>query len=279
MRTGSRLTYRLAPWLFVSILSVLTGRALAQVPAAPAPDGSAAEIEPEAMDVLIHSAEFLAKTQQFSFVSHLAFDVRQDSGQLLEFGARRATEVRRPDRLRTEVQTRNGDRTLVLFDGKVITLLDQDENVYATAPHAGTIDDMLDFTLKELETPVPLAEILSSRFPERLRDRIRSIYSLGEETLDGTPCDHLAARGDEVDVQFWVATGAEPLLRRVVLTYKQAEGQPQFRADLGDWLLGPAAAGKPDDFEFKPPAGAEAIPFLLHSRQTAPSTAPKGDSR
>ena len=43
-------------------------------------------------------------------------------------------------------------------------------------------------------------------------------------------------------MQLWIARGKEPLPRRVVITYKNAPGQPQFRADLYDWKIGGAAA-------------------------------------
>jgi hypothetical protein len=236
--------------------------------AAPEIAEPASEIEPEAMDLLMRSAEFLAKAQQLRFVTEVTYDVRQESGQLLEFGARRATSVRRPDRLRVEVQNRDGNQTLFVFDGKKLTLLDRDENVYATAERAGSIDDMLDFTLRELETPVPLAEMLYSGFPDRLRQKVRAIYTVGEETLDGARCQHLAVRGDDVDAQFWIAVGTEPVPRRVVLTYKHEDGQPQFRAQLAEWDFAPA--GKDASFEFQPPPGAEAVPFLLHAREAAP---------
>jgi hypothetical protein len=259
--------------LLVVVFSAAASRALAEA-AAPEVAEPASEIEPEAMELLMRSAAFIAKAQQLHFVTEVTYDVRQESGQLLEFGARRATSVRRPDRVRVEVQSRDGNQTLFLFDGKKVTLLDRDENVYATAERPGSIDDVLDFTLKELETPVPLAEMLYTRFPDLIREKVHSIYTVGEETLDGTRCQHLAARGDEVDAQFWIALGGEPVPRRVVLSYKQEEGQPQFRAQIADWSF--ASTGQDASFEFQPPEGAEAVPFLLHARETAPPDKKEG---
>ena len=53
------------------------------------------------------------------------------------------------------------------------------------------------------------------------------------------PCDHIAARTATVDFQVWVAEGERPLPRRVVITYLEEEGQPQFRAQFSDWNLTP----------------------------------------
>jgi hypothetical protein len=284
MSIRSRFASRAGRWLLAGLLAGAAGQALAQQ-AAPSPQaetgGDDDPIEPEAMATLMAAAEFLAHQERFHFVTEVAYDVRQDSGQLLEFGAQRSTWVHRPDKLQVETQVRDGNRAQFVFDGKTVTLLDQDENVYATAQRPGNIDAALDFTLDELETPVPLAEILYSHFPEHLRQRVRSAYTVGDETLNGVACDHVAVRGDEVDVQFWIATGPNPLLRRVVLTYKHAEGQPQFRADFVEWTLGAGTAAREPEpsFEFKPPAGAQPIPFLLHTREVAPGAKGKEGSR
>jgi hypothetical protein len=54
------------------------------------------------------------------------------------------------------------------------------------------------------------------------------------------PCDHLAVRtAGGVDFQVWIAQGDEPLPRRIVITYKDENGQPQFWADFSNWNLAP----------------------------------------
>jgi hypothetical protein len=60
-------------------------------------------------------------------------------------------------------------------------------------------------------------------------------------------------------MQLWVARGNQPLPRRLVLTYKKAEGQPQFWAQFSDWNLAPDV---PDSlFVLTPPEGAAKIAF------------------
>jgi hypothetical protein len=237
------------------------------------PQGAVAQdIDPEAQALLLRSAELLAGKQRFHFVTEVEHDVRQDSGALLEFGARRETTVSRPRSVRVEAETREGQRSLVIFDGKQIALLDRDENVYATAERAGNIDEIVDFVRNELETPVPLSEMIDTRFPKLVRERVQAIYSVGEETLHGKRCEHLAAEGDGVDAQFWIALDGEPLPCRIVLTYKHAEGNPQFRANFLEWNLAPELSA--DLFRFEPPQHAERIPFLLPARQ-APAAEPK----
>jgi hypothetical protein len=230
------------------------------------------DVDPEAHALLMRSAEFIAGKQGFRFVTEIQYDVRQDSGQLLEFGTRRETTVQRPRSARVEAENRAGELSLVLFDGENVTLFDRDENVYAVAERKGTLDEMVAFVRNELETPVPLSEIIVARFPEILKEKIGGIYSAGEETLAGKRCEHLAVEGEAVDAQFWVALDGDPVLCRIVLTYKHAEGNPQFRASFVEWDLDPKLSA--DLFRFEPPKGAERIPFLLPARK-APAAEPK----
>ena len=41
------------------------------------------------------------------------------------------------------------------------------------------------------------------------------------------------------EVENGVAQGSEPLPRRIVITYKDEAGQPQFWADLSNWNFSP----------------------------------------
>jgi hypothetical protein len=88
------------------------------------------------------------------------------------------------------------------------------------------------------------------------------------------PCDHLAARtAGGVDFQVWVAQGSEPLPRRIVITYKDEKGQPQFWADLSKWNSAPDVSDAL--FAFTPPSGAERIQFLAEVRSAAATATPE----
>ena len=50
--------------------------------------------------------------------------------------------------------------------------------------------------------------------------------------ISGVMCDHLALRSEKEDVQVWIARGDEPVPRRIVIAYRELEGQPQFWAQF-----------------------------------------------
>ena len=89
---------------------------------------------------------------------------------------------------------------------------------------------------------------------------VKSGYCVGESMISGVLCDHLALRGEKEDVQVWIARGDEPVPRRIVITYRELEGQPQFWAQFTEWDFSPELSDT--TFTFSLPEGAERIHFF-----------------
>jgi hypothetical protein len=216
-------------------------------------------------DRLAAMASALAKAQRLAVTVDSAWDVVQDSGQKLEFGERRVITLRRPDRARVDVTRRDGARRGVVFDGTQLAAFDVDEKVYTTVAKPGTVDAAFDYFVDELDMRLPLRELMRADLPQRMKTVCGDARLVGGEQLDGVATDHVACRGETADVQLWIPRDGDPLPKRIVITYRLAEGQPQFTADLGAWNL---AADVPDSlFTFSPAPGAERIPVLAPRRE------------
>jgi hypothetical protein len=232
------------------------------------PAAAEAEQGGEGMEILMRMANYLAQAPSFSVSVSSGYDAIQEDGQRIEFGERRKILLQRPDRLRVEVERSDGDRGLVLFDGRAITAFKIDENVYARVEKPGSVEGAVVYLVRDLQMKIPLALMFLTTLPGELENRVESVAYVEENTLFDVLTDHLAARTEEIDFQVWVAQGEQPLPRRVVITYRNASGQPQFRADFTDWNLAPEAGVA--HFTFTPPAGAEQIPFLAPVRKGFP---------
>jgi hypothetical protein len=226
-----------------------------------------AETERDARKILRSMAEFLAKTPRFSVNLNSSFEVLQESGQKIEFGESRRITVSRPNGLRVEVEHSDGEKHLILYDGKMITTFSPTQNVYAQVAKPGGIDEAVIYFLKDLHMRLPLAALLLSRLPDELERRTVALDYVEEDVIEGTPAHHLAGRTETVDYQLWIPAGAQPLPLRVVLTYKNSEGQPSFRAQFSDWNLAPDI--QDNQFAFTPPEGARKIAFLAQLPQIA----------
>jgi len=227
-----------------------------------------------AMTILKNMSEYLAHAGRFSVTIRDGYDVVQGSGQKIEFGEVRNVTVSRPDRLRIEVERSDGQKGLVIFDGKDITIYTADHNIYAITSRQGTLDQAIKYAVDDLKIRMPLALMLLSTLPSELDNLGVSADYVEKTTITDVPCDHLAVRtAGGVDFQVWVAQGNEPLPRRVVITYKDENGQPQFWADFSNWNLAPDVSDAL--FAFTPPNGAERIQFLAEVRSAAATATPR----
>jgi hypothetical protein len=256
-----RILWRLASALMLALVLGNTPAPAQETPAV------TSEIDEKTMSILTRMAEFLAKAQHFSVTTDIGYDVMQDWGQKIEFGATRKITVRRPDRMAMDITDRDGTRRGFRFDGKQIAFFGLTEKVYATAEKSGDLDAAFAYFTRDLQMPLPMADLLSNNLPKTLKDKVNEAYSVEEATMDGTSCDHIAVRNDLVDAQMWIAKGDKPVLQRIVLTYKLEDGEPQFWANFHDWNF---SAETPDSlFTFTPADGAARIAFTAGLRPRA----------
>jgi hypothetical protein len=230
--------------------------------------------EQKAMTILKSMSQYLAQAERFSVTIRDGYDAVQQSGQKIEYGEVRKVTVSRPDRLRFEVERSDGEKGLVIFNGTDLTVYTAANNVYATVSKQGTLDQVIKYAVDDLKIRVPLAVMLLSTLPSELNSLVVSADYVETTTITDVPCDHVAARTSRgVDFQVWVAQGSQPLPKRIVITYKDEPGQPQFWADLSNWNLAPEVSDSL--FTFTPPEGANRIQFLAEVRGAAATATPK----
>ena len=231
------------------------------------PGKTAETDDQQAMDILQNMARTLAEAKQFSVTVSSSYDAPQENGQMVEFGSIREIQVKRPDNMRVEVQESDGDQRILVFDGKQIIVHNVTENVYAKAEKVGSVDDAVKHLIGVLKIPLPLGRLFRTTIPAELEKLVAEIDYVELNMLTDVPTDHLAVRTRDVDFQIWIAQGKEPLPRRIVITYKNFRGDPQFRADFTNWNLG--AKGVKGPFTYSPPKNAEEVPMLVRNRPEA----------
>jgi hypothetical protein len=225
------------------------------------------ESQRRASAILTAMASHLAGLQSFSVDFRDGYDVVQASGQKIEFGETRRITLARPKQLRVEEIASDGQLDLALFDGTTITVFDADTNVFAQTPQPGSIDDALVYFVRDLRMRMPLARLLSTRLPDEWPKRVITIDYVESADIGGVKTHHVAGRTDSVDFQYWIKDGAHPLPLRVVLTYVNEPGQPQFWANFSDWNTNPKLT--PTTFDFARPADASKIAFATQVAESA----------
>ena len=156
--------------------------------------------------------------------------------------------------------SRDGGSSTTVLDGEAIWVYIAKENIYDTTSQPGDIDRSLDFLAKQLGIPLQLRDFFSKDLTASLGSAVESGYYVGESMISGVMCDHLALRGEKEDVQVWIARGDEPVPRRIVITYRELEGQPRFWVQFAEWNFSPELSDT--TFTFVPPRDAERISFF-----------------
>jgi len=206
--------------------------------------------------------DFIAAAPAFSLVSDTGQEVMQRNGQLLEFGSRLTLAIQRHSQAIGRFDSRNGDSSTTVLDGEVISVYGVKDNIYVydTTGQPGDIDTSLEFLVNQLGVPRQLRDFFSKDLTASLSGAVKSGYYVGESMISGVLCDHLALRGEKEDVQVWIARGDEPVPRRIVITYRELEGQPQFWAQFIEWDFSPGLSDT--TFTFSPPEDAKRIQFF-----------------
>jgi hypothetical protein len=236
-------------------------------PASPAQDEATAQTVTTEADRALHEmSDYVASLDAFEVDTAGSLEVVLKDGQKLSFPFASKTRVRRPDKLRSD---RKGEKTALHFyyDGQTFTLFGEKANMYAQKEAPPTIEEAIDVAREELDIEAPGADLIGNDVYAALTEDVVSGFIVGDASCDGTPCRHLAFRGNEVDWQIWIDTGAEPLPRRLIITSKKEKGSPEFAVEL-DWDTDVKLAD--NVFEFTPPEDARRIDFLpLEPRKTS----------
>jgi len=239
--------------------------AQADTPAAPD------DAQKTAKTLLLDMATLLGDAQSFTVDLRSGYDAMQANGQKIEFGELRQLSVERPTLLLSELRNSDGSTETTLFDGKWITVSHSGDNVYARAPQPGDIDASLKFFVNDLGMRLPLAIMLMSHFADEVSRRTADIAYVEETDILGEPAHHIAGRTRNVDYQVWISAGKRPLPLRIILTYREAAGEPQFWANFSNWNFNPSFLQK--TFRFEPPANAREVPLVANFTRVAATPA------
>lgn len=223
-------------------------------------------MEPGADKLLRRMSDYLAGRQTFAVKAESSLEVVLTSGQKLQYDSPATLTVSRPNRLRAH---RKGDivNQEFFYDGKMLTLYNPKDNLYATTAAPPTLEEMLDFAREKLDVVAPATDLVYKNAAEKLLKEASSGFVVGPSVVAGVKSTHLAFRGAEVDWQIWIEDGDKPLPRKFILTSKKVAGEPQFTVLMRSWDLAPKLMDK--EFIFVAPKGAKKIEFLQLTGEAA----------
>lgn len=205
------------------------------------------DIEPRAAEILQNMSYFLGSKSTYTFKANAMFDAQIDSGQKIQYSAEEKIYLKKPDKFNIEYVSDLGGYKL-WYDSGQLTMLEVPSNQFALAQLPGTVDQGLKKLLEEYDFSPALSSLLFINTYSELTKNVTSGSYYGASKVFGVLCEHLGFVQDDIDWQIWIESGKRQIPRKIVITYKNLPGQPQFIAFLNDWVIDKSIT----DFVFNP---------------------------
>ena len=241
------------------VLIVLIGNLLLISPGIAGNPEPSNAIDAKADKILHQMSDYLNTLKHFTLHAENTLDTLLPSGQKVQIARSVDAFVRRPDRLRANIDGDFLDQEFY-FDGHTITLYSKGINYYATIEALPQIEAAFDNAEEAFGLVAPVADLIYRDAYDFLISDVSSALYMGLSRVNGIECHHLAFRGEDTDWQIWIENSQTPLPRKFIITTKWVTAAPQFTAYLTHWNT--AAQLEDSLFKFTPPANAQKIDFL-----------------
>ena len=94
----------------------------------------------------------------------------------------------RPDKIRVNRSGGFADYE-ILYDGKALTLLGKNANLYTQVAAPGTVDQLIDALQNKYNRPMPGADLLVTNSYDELMEDVYDSKDLGSGVINGVECD------------------------------------------------------------------------------------------
>lgn len=233
--------------------------------------------EAAAKRILKTMSDYMMAQKSLSFGFDATLEVVTKDEQKLALASSGTVTLNRPNKIHATRSSGFADVDMS-FDGKTLTLLGKNHNIYTQIDIPGTINHLVDELKDKYNRPLPAADLLLSNSYDALMLDVVDVKDLGSGVIGGVECDYLAFRTNDVDWQIWIAQGERPYPYRYVITSKLISGGPQYTIQTRNWKIGEEVTAP--DFSFKNPTKAVKVELKdLKGTDALPNHFKKGDSK
>lgn len=215
-------------------------------------------VDPAAVQALQKMGAYLQTLRTFEAQVDLSGERVLQDGQKLLHMATAKVDVQRPNMLRAEMRSARSARDLI-YDGKTVVLYLPEQKYYSKAPFTDNLDALGNRLQERYGIELPVADLFLWGTPQAPLENMTSAMNAGQDVVDNEVCDHYAFRQGNVDWQIWIATGARPLPRKLVIINRADEARPQS-VSLIRWRVNPGF--RESRFTFTPPKDATEAKFV-----------------
>jgi len=146
------------------------------------------------------------------------------------------------------------------YNGEQIAYYSYTENNFGFIPAPDNLVDAMDEVNELYGIDFPAADFFYPYFVDDLLENSTHLVFHGETQIQGKPCFHLIAAGEELSTQLWISNDGLTLPLKMVITYLGEVPNRQYEVTFSKWTLNPDLP--PSLFLFMPPPRAREIDIL-----------------
>ncbi len=204
-------------------------------------------IDPKAAGILQEMSYLMGSQYEYTFKADIMYDDLLDSRQKVQYNAEETVFIKKPDKFYVGYVSDLGGYKL-WYDAGQATLLEVPTNDFSLATLPASVDQALNKLKEQYQFTPALSELLFINTYKVMTANVITGAYFGLSNVFGAKCHHLLFVEKDIDWQIWIEEGKRPVPRKLVITYKNLPGSPQFIAVFKDWIF-----GKPiTNFAFKP---------------------------
>ena len=203
-------------------------------------------------------SKYLSAQPHLQFEVLDSIDYIDDEEVRVQLNHKRDILVSRPDRFKSHVIGDRVERHSLFIKGHLKVLI-PDQKIYLEKKYLPeTVEKTLDLLAEKEGLSFPLSDFLRKEaVDESLLDSIIFAEYVGETKISPADCHHLTLQQDNVDWQLWIQKGDKPVPRKLVITYVNVPGSPQYIANFTNWKFPKTIADS--EFKLEIPEDAERV--------------------
>ena len=185
---------------------------------------AAPKIDPQADHVLKSASDHLASLDRFEVKVQMAMKMNRQ-GMKVEMDTKQEIRVQRPNKLSvvSEASMPFGGGTMISDGEKLYTYMsatkkytvkDAPKTLAGFRPDRPSMVSVAGMGIENL--------LLSENLYDEIVEDVHEVSYVGIAEMNGVPCHHLRLIQDEVEVELWIESGEQPVLRRMVPDMQKA---------------------------------------------------------
>lgn len=214
-------------------------------------------IDSLAVYIIQQMGHTILNVESCSFITDTDYDVWQEDLGYVKHSGKSHIYMKFPDKVKVNFSGDRGRRTMI-YNGNKFVYYSYAKNHYSEVPIRGNIVNMMDSVNRVYGIEFPAADFFYPSFLTDLISTGGSLVYLGISRIGDKDCFHIAGKDTEGNgFQFWIADDNFFLPVKMVITYKEDNGNPQFEAIYSGWEINPRLSDSM--FEFVVPPSANKI--------------------